>query len=138
MRTPRVLIEHTKIHVYQSLYISAARLWMHWDKIMWIPFTAKEALIRTNWTVSKQKETICGKNRKKKQIPILNIFMALSSILSCVRSDLWFAKNVKFDDTTFILRKLEGFIIINEIVHQMKLRLDENIWEWQYGLVKPR
>ena len=138
MRTPRVLIEHTKIHVYQSLYISAARLWMHWDKIMWIPFTVKEALIRTNWTVSKQKETICGKNRKKKQIPILNIFMALSSILSCVRSDLWFAKNVKFDDTTFILRKLEGFFIINEIVHQMKLRLDENIWEWQYGLVKSR
>ena len=79
--------------------------------------------------MSKQKETICGKNRKKKQIPILNIFMALSSILSCVRSDLWFAKNVKFDDTTFILRKLEGFFIINEIVHQMKLRLDENIWE---------
>ena len=138
MRTPRVLIEHTKIHVYQSLYISAARLWMHWDKIMWIPFTVKEALIRTNWTVSKQKETICGKNRKKKQIPILNIFMALSSILACVRSDLWFAKNVKFDDTTFILRKLEGFFIINEIVHQMKLRLDENIWEWQYGLVKSR
>ena len=138
MRTPRVLIEHTKIHVYQSLYISAARLWMHWDKIMWIPFTVKEALIRTNWTVSKQKETICGKNRKKKQIPILNIFLALLSILACVRSDLWFDKKCEIWWHDFYFEKAGGIFYYNEIVHQMKLRLDENIWEWQYRLVKSR
>ena len=33
--------------------------------------------------MSKQKETICGKNREKKQIPILIIFTALLSILAC-------------------------------------------------------
>ena len=122
-------------YMFINRCISAARLWMHWDIIMWIPFTVKEALIRTNWTVSKQKETICGKNRKKKQIPILNIFLALLSILACVRSDLWFSKKCEIWWHDSYFEKAGGFFFVihkwNRSSHETEIgrkHLGMTIW----------